>query len=226
MIMVRAAIYTLWVDFLFRGKGIVSGVFFKRFMLCSELLESTDRHPEGQTDATKCTISLASRSVITRLHPLDYFYTFQDGVSHFNRMKKCIHPVQEKTTLWVHPLKNDNVGSTQLTLWVQTHRHSFRTHFVIFFNDEPVGSFSLVQGGIVNIWCKSKCVLYLVGLILLISNKIIASEYCHRKDKSRKTECIGCMETIEFTPKFGISFQCLFNDKAVWWSTALSIYCI
>ncbi len=29
------------------------------------------------------------------------------------------HPVQEKTTLWVHPLKNDNVGSAQQTLWVQ-----------------------------------------------------------------------------------------------------------
>ncbi len=56
------------------------------------------------------------------------------------------HPVQEKTTLWVHPLKNDNVGSAQQTLWVQTHRHSFRTHIVIFFNDEPIGSFSSVQG--------------------------------------------------------------------------------
>ncbi len=30
-----------------------------------------------------------------------------------------VHPVQEKTTLWVHPLKNDNVGSAQQTLWVQ-----------------------------------------------------------------------------------------------------------
>ncbi len=29
------------------------------------------------------------------------------------------HPVQEKTTLWVHLLKNDNVGSAQQTLWVQ-----------------------------------------------------------------------------------------------------------
>ncbi len=29
------------------------------------------------------------------------------------------HTVQEKTTLWVHPLKNDNVGSAQQTLWVQ-----------------------------------------------------------------------------------------------------------
>ncbi len=28
--------------------------------------------------------------------------------------------------------------------WI--HRHSFRTHFVIFFNDEPIGSFSPVQG--------------------------------------------------------------------------------
>ncbi len=27
-----------------------------------------------------------------------------------------------------------------------THRHIFRTHFVIFFNDEPIGSFSSVQG--------------------------------------------------------------------------------
>ena len=38
------------------------------------------------------------------------------------------HPVQEKTTLWVHLLKNDNMGSAQPTKWVQnggTHRHSF-----------------------------------------------------------------------------------------------------
>ncbi len=27
------------------------------------------------------------------------------------------HPVQEKTTLWVHPLKNDNVGSAPILLF-------------------------------------------------------------------------------------------------------------
>ena len=30
-------------------------------------------------------------------------------------------------------------------MWV-LHRHSFRTHIIIFFNDEPIGSFSPVQG--------------------------------------------------------------------------------
>ncbi len=50
------------------------------------------------------------------------------------------HPVQEKTTLWVNPLKNNNM-------------HLIGTvfePFCYFFKDEPIGSFSPVQGAYEN----------------------------------------------------------------------------
>ncbi len=55
------------------------------------------------------------------------------------------HPVQEKTTLWVHPLKNDNESQEPIGTALVQENWGF-SPIVIFFNDEPIGSFSPVQG--------------------------------------------------------------------------------
>ncbi len=50
------------------------------------------------------------------------------------------HPVQEKTTLWVHPWKSNKMGSKTVPMG------SVVQHpFCHFFMHEPIGSFSHVQ---------------------------------------------------------------------------------
>ncbi len=78
------------------------------------------------------------------------------------RRKRPYGFIHWKMTMWVlynrpNGCKMEANGSQErINMRFCTSRHSFCTHFVIFFMDEPIGSFSPVQGDLPRYSCPGR----------------------------------------------------------------------
>ncbi len=80
------------------------------------ITEATEAHffPQESSSAHRFAVGFPKDQV--QLTDLQFMNSNPMSQTRFLCKKTSLcHPVQEKTTLWVHPLKNDNVGSAQLT---------------------------------------------------------------------------------------------------------------